>query len=226
MKYETLVIEPLRDMAGTIGGFIPTLLTAVGILVVGWIAALFVRRALTHVLDAIGFDKLANQLHATEFLRKGGIRRKPSDAFGCVVYSVSMIMVLLMTVKALGFAVATGLIDKLLGYVPSVITGAAVLIIGMYIARFVSVLVYMAAKNTDMPIPAVLARLSRIAIMVYVGILYLKEVGFVTLFEGVHYTIFIGGVVFALALSFGLAGRDVAAKYLDVLKATKTPAHK
>ena len=94
----------------------------------------------------------------------------------------------------------------------------------MYLARFVSTIVYLAAKNTDMPAPVTLTRITKLAIMTYVTILFLKEIGFVSLFMGQHYTIFISGIVFALALSFGLAGRDIASNYLDVLK--KKPTHK
>jgi len=86
------------------------------------------------------------------------------------------------------------------------------------VAKVISSLVYVTAKNTDMPIPDTLKEVTKIAIVAYVAIIYLKEIGFVALFSGAHYTIFIGGIVFAMALAFGLAGKDVASRYLDVLK--------
>jgi hypothetical protein len=128
-----------------------------------------------------------------------------------------MVMVLVMSVKTLGITAASDLIDKILAYIPSVISGAVALIIGMLVAKFVGTLVYITAKNTDMPSPAMLARLSKWAIVAYVSIIYLKEVGFVDLFVGAHYTIFIAGIVFALALAFGLAGKDVAGHYLHAI---------
>ena len=117
----------------------------------------------------------------------------------------------------LGPGTVTLIIDKLLAYVPNVISGAVVLIFGMLLAKFIATIVYIAAKNTDMPIPATLARLSKFAIVIYVSIIYLKEIGFVDLFVGANYTIFLTGIVFALALAFGLAGKDIASKYLGVL---------
>ena len=93
-----------------------------------------------------------------------------------------------------------------------------VLIFGMLLAKFVATIVYVTAKSTDMPIPATLARLSKYAIVVFVTILYLKEIGFVDLFVGANYTIFMAGVIFSLALAFGLAGKDIASKYLGVLE--------
>jgi hypothetical protein len=222
MTYHTLIVDPLHQMVVQVGGFIPTLVTAFGIMIIGWIAASFLRKAMVHLLGLVEFDKVADKTGFTRFLRTGGIRRKPGETAGCVVYCLFMVMVLILTVKALGFSAGADLVDRLLAYVPGVITGAVVLIIGMYLARFVSVLVYIAAKNTDMPAAATLARLSKFAIMGYVTILYLTEIGFVALFKGEHYTIFMAGVVFALALAFGLAGKEVAAKYLGVFKPEKT----
>jgi hypothetical protein len=224
MRYDTLIVEPLRDMMGKVVSFIPTLLVAFGILIIGCVIAHAIERLLTRVLKMIEFDKVSDKMGLTRILKTGGITHKASEVLGCLTYYVLMIMVLIMTVKAMGLVVASALVDKILAYVPHVISGVLVLIIGMYLARFVSALVYIAAKNTDMPSPATLGRISKLAIMVYVTILFLKEIGFVSLFVGTHYTIFIGGVVFAMALAFGLAGKDIAGRYLDVLR--RKPAHK
>jgi hypothetical protein len=205
--------------------FIPTLIIAFGILFVGWIVFKTVRVLLTKMLSSIGFDFACDKLGISNFLRTGGLRHKPSELIGCLTYWVGIVMVLLMTVKSLGLALASNLVDTILGYVPSVISGVLVLIVGMLLARFVSIIVYVTAKNTDMPSPATLSRLSKLAIMVYVTIIFLREVGFETLFTDTTYNLLFVGIIFALALAFGLAGKDVAAKYLDVFKAKKV-SHK
>ncbi|MCA9406721.1 MAG: hypothetical protein KC684_09295 [Candidatus Omnitrophica bacterium] len=220
MRYDPLILEPFKEMLVRVTSFIPTLVVTLAILIIGCIAATLVRTLLDRVFKAIDFDKLADTIGVAGFLRKGGIKHKPGDLISCMTYLVLMVGVLITTVKYLGLTMVTDLIDKVLAYVPHVITGALVMIIGMLIAKFVSVLIFVTAKNTDMPAPAALARLSKLAIVVYVTVIYLKEVGFLTMFEGIHYTIFMGGIIFALALAFGLAGRDVAAKYLGVFKKT------
>lgn len=225
MRYDALIVQPLSDMLAKVVGFIPTLFVAFGILIIGCILAHVIQKVFSRALKSMEFDKVSDKMGLTRVLKNGGIRQKPSDVIGCVVYYALMIMVLVLSVKALGLTLASALVDKVLAYIPSVISGLLVLIIGMYIARFVSALVYIAAKNTDMPIPATLSRLTKLAIMVYVAILFLKEIGLISLLVGHNYTIFIGGIVFALALAFGLAGKDVAKRYLDVFS-EKKPAHK
>ena len=217
MQFNTLVIEPFMQMLHKVIGYIPTLVISLGILILGYLFAHAVAKLVTHLFKSIEFDTVSEKMGLTKVLTKGGIKHKPSGVLGCLTYWVLMIMVLTISLKALGLAAVSGLIDKLLAYVPSVISGAVVLIFGMLLAKFIATIVYIAAKNTDMPIPATLARLSKFAIVVYVGIIYLKEVGFVDLFVGSNYTIFLTGIVFALALAFGLAGKDIASKYLGVL---------
>jgi len=217
MNYEYLILTPFTEMSGTVLGFIPTLLFALGVLIVGTFLAHAVEHVISRVFKQIEFDTLSEKMGLTKVLHKGGIRRTPSGVIGNLTYWVLMVMVLVMSVKSLGIIAASSLIDKILAYIPSVLSGAVALIIGMLVAKFVATLVYITAKNTDMPSPGMLARLSKWAIVAYVSIIYLKEVGFVDLFVGANYTIFITGIVFALALAFGLAGKDVASHYLHAI---------
>ena len=222
MRYDALIIEPIRDMMVKVTGFIPTLFIALGILIVGWAIAKFIRKYFTYLLHTVGFDTLTDKVGFTKFLRAGGIKRKPSDLLGCIAYWVIMVMVLITTVKSFGLTIVAGLIDKVIGYIPSVFSGVLVLIVGMLVARLVSVLVYVTAKTTDMPSPLTLSRLTKLAIMAYVTIIFLKEIGFVSLFADTNFTVITYGIVFALSLAFGLAGKDMAAKYLDVLNIRKS----
>ncbi len=216
MEFNTLAVEPIKDMILGVLGYVPTLLTAFVILIIGWVVARGLRKALTHILKAIDFDKLVGQMGLARILRVGGVKEKPTDMVTCLVYWVFMVMVLMTTIEAFGIALASDFLGKLFMYIPHVITGALVLIIGMLLAKVVSGVVYVTAKNTDMPIPEVLRDVSKLSIVIYVTIMYLTEIGFVALFTGGHYSIFITGLVFALAHSFGLAGKDIATKYLRV----------
>lgn len=218
MKFDLIMLEPIKEIMMRVMNFIPTFVTALAILGVGYVLAKAITKFLVSILRKIGLDKVCTKSGISKVLKNGGITQKPSSLVGCLFYWTMMVGVLITTVKVFGLTMATVLLDNVLAYIPSIFSGVFVLIIGMLLAKFVSVLVYVAAKNTDMPIPDVLARLSKLAIVVYVAIIYLKEIGFMALFGGATYSVFMTGIVFALALAFGLAGKDVAAKYLDVLR--------
>lgn len=218
MKYLDMLLLPLRDIMERVLNFIPTLVISLAILAIGYIIAKMLAKLIVTFLRAIDFDKHSGKIGLDKVLKTGGIKDKPSSLMGCLVYWTLMVGTLIATVKSLGIVVATELLDKVLAYIPSIFAGVFVLIIGMLLAKFVSLIVFVAAKNTDMPIPDVLAKLSKWAIVLYVAVIFVKEIGFAHVFMGPHYSIFVTGIVFALALSFGLAGKDIAAKYLDVIK--------
>ena len=215
----TQIVGPLKEMMVGAIGFIPTLVTlllALLVLAIGWVIAQMVTKLIVQFLRIIKFDKGADTIGLTKVLKKGGMKQKPSTLFGCITYWVMMVFVLITTVNAFGLAVTGDFISTIMSYIPHVIGGALTLIIGMLVAKVVSTLVYVTAKNTDMPIPETLRNLSQLAIVVYVAILFLQQIGFVSLFEG-YYHYLIGGVAFAVAIAFGLAGKDIASQYLHVL---------
>lgn len=216
-----LIIDPLREMLAKVASFIPTFIVGLGILFIGWMAAKVVSKMFHRLLKIIRFDKIADRAGISDILVHGGIKHKLSDLLSSLVYWVVMVMVLIISVKAFGLTMASSLLERLLGYVPSVISGVLILMLGMLLAKVVSGLVYVAAANTDIPNPEMLSRLSKWAIIIYVTVIFLKEIGFGLLFVGTNFTIVFGGVIFALALAFGLAGKDIAARYLDVLKKEK-----
>lgn len=226
MLYDAIIFEPLRDMMQRVAHFVPTLLLALVILIVGYVLAHAIERALTKLLKMIEFDKVAEKMGLVHVLKIGDVKQKPSELIGTLTYLVLIITTLLMSVKTFGLTAVSGLLDAVLGFVPSVIGGLLVLTIGMIIAKIVSSLVYVIARNMDMPVPETISRLCKYAIMVFVATMFLKEIGFVALFEGEHYTIFIGGIIFAVALAFGLAGKDIASRYLDVLNFKRPDHHK
>lgn len=223
--YDAIVFEPLRDMIARVAHFVPTLLLALAILVVGYVLAHAIERLLTKVLRMIEFDKVMDKMGLVRILKVGEVKQKPSDLIGLLTYCVLIITTLIMAVKVFGLTSVSGMLDSVLSFIPNVISGVLVLTIGMLIAKAVSVIVYVVAKNADMPLADTISRLCKYVIMVFVAIMFFKEIGFVALFEG-HYAIFIGGIVFAIALAFGLAGKDIASRYLDVLNIKRSEHHK
>jgi len=221
MSYHTLIIDPLREMMSKAFDFVPTLLVTLGILLVGWLMAKVISEMLLRLFKAIHVDKITEQLGVTNVLKKGGVDHKPSELLSRLVYWVIMVIFLIIAVNAFGLTMASILLEKILAYIPSVISGVVVLILGLLLANIVSNVIYLIVSNTNMPNPDVVSRLSKWAIVVFVTVAFLKEIGFEFLFTGANLTIVLAGFIFALALAFGLAGKDIAARYLEVLKPKK-----
>ena len=213
-SYNYMIVDPIRTMLSTVASYIPTMIGALLILILGWIFAKVIRELSHRLLKAIKFENIADKAGINAVLTKCGIKITSSELISRLVYWFIMITVLVMTVNALGLTVASQLLEQITAYVPRVISALFVLVIGMFAATVVSGIVTTAASNTKIPKPEALASVTRWAILVFTILVALGELGIGTLLMTTTFNIFFGALCLALALAFGLGGRDVAAKIL------------
>ena len=218
IEWENLIVEPVREMLTKIMAYLPVLLGALVILIVGWLVAKAIRRIVDWLLKTIRFDTLADKAGISEVLRKGNLKTTAREVVSGLVYWLIMIMVLVMVVNALGLPKASDILASLFAYVPKVIAALLVLVVAMFLASFVSGIVRTAAGNANLPRPEIFAGISRWAIIIFAVTISLGELGIGTLLVTTTFNIILGGVCLALALAFGLGGKDAAAKYLEELK--------
>ena len=221
IEWGTLIVDPVREMLTRILAYLPVLLGALLILIVGWIVAKMIKWAVDAVLKTIRFDALADKAGISEVLRKGDLKTTPREMFSGLVYWLVIIMVLVMVVNALGLPKASDILSRLFAYVPQVIAALFVLVVAMFLANFVSGIVRIAAANAKLPKPELLAGICRWAIIIFAATIALSQLGIAPLLVTTTFNIILGGVVLGLALAFGLGGKVTAAGYLDELKKSR-----
>ena len=218
IEWNALIVDPVIQMLTRILAYLPVLLGALVILIVGWIVAKAIRRLIDWLLKLIRFDTLADKAGISEILEKGNLEISAREVISNIVYWLIIIMVLVMTVDALGLPKSSDVLSSLFAYVPKVIAALLVLIVAMFLASFVSGIVRTAAGNANLPKPQVFAGVSRWAIIIFAITVALEQLGIAPLLVTATFNIILGGICLALALAFGLGGKDVAAKYLEGLK--------
>ncbi|MDD5327583.1 MAG: hypothetical protein PHY02_07190 [Phycisphaerae bacterium] len=218
LEWDNLIAEPVRQMLSKILAYLPVLLGALVILVIGWVVAKAIRRIIDWLLKTVRFDMLADKAGISGILRKGDLKISAREVVCGIVYWLIIIMVLVMAVDALGLPKASDILASLFAYIPKVIAALLVLIVAMFLASFVSGIVRMAAENAKLPKSELLAGISRWAIIVFAATIALEQLGIAPLLVTATFNIILGGIVLALALAFGLGGKDAASKYLDELK--------
>ena len=218
IEWENLIVEPVRQMLTRILAYLPVLLGALVILIVGWIVAKAIRRLVDWLLKVVRFDVLADKAGISEVIRKGDLKISAGEVISKLVYWLIMIMVLVMTVNALGLPKTSDVLTSLFDYIPRVIAALLVLVVAMFLASFVSGIVRTAAGNARMPRPEIFAGISRWAIIIFAATIAMVELGIAPLLVTATFNIILGGVCLALALAFGLGGKDAAARYLEELR--------
>ncbi len=206
--------ESLRTFLNEFAGYLPQLIGAVLILIVGWIVAKVIRRIVVKGLRIIRFDRLTEKSGIDSFLMEGGIRLTATDVLGSLVYWMLMLIIFLAVMNSLGLQIASSLLNQIILYIPNVIVATIIVIIGSFLAKFVqgALLVYL--KNIKVAGAQGMSRIAQYAILVFAASIALDQLGIGRELVASAFQIAFGAFCLALALAFGLGGRDWAAKVM------------
>jgi hypothetical protein len=212
-----VIRQTLDGFRQELAAFGPRLLAMTVILVVGVVVAGLLRYALRFVLRRLGFDRLAERAGLALGLRKLGFAGQPSGAFAAGAAFLLLAFFVLLALGSLDLQLARELVSHGFSYLPQVLVAAALLVLGAVIAGFVRRGVLIAAVNAGLPSARLLAGFAQSALLILFGAMALEHLGVGRQIILVSFTILFGGVVFALSLAFGLAGRDLARELLERL---------
>lgn len=215
MERIDVMLEPVRAFLSQIAGFLPRLAMALGVLLAGWLLAKFVRFAIIRGLRAINFHVLTERAGLDGLLSQGGMETDSTGIFGHLAYWVVILAALIIGFNCMGLTSVTGLLGEVVLFAPKVVAALLILAFGAYFARFVGNAVVGYCKNIALQDADLLGTLARYAIMTFVVLIALDQVNVGGDIVRQSFLIVLGGVVFALALAFGLGGRDAAAEIID-----------
>jgi hypothetical protein len=215
MEQVSILLEPLRAFLTQLGAFLPRLLVAVVILIAGWLLAKLVRFAVARGLKAINFNVLAEKAGIDGFLEQGGIRAGTIGILALLAYWLVVLAALVVAFNSLGLVQVTELVGRIVWFIPKVVVAVVILAIGAYFAQFVARTLITYGRNLGLEDVELLGRLSRYAIMVFVVLIALDQMGIAGDIVRQSFLILLAGVVLALALAFGLGGQKWAAEMLE-----------
>ena len=208
-------LEPVRGFLLRVGEMLPRILLAVLIIVVGWMVAKAVRYAIVKGLRAVNFNVLTERAGMDSFLRDGGIRSDTTQILGLLFYWLVILASLVIGFNLLGLEYITDLLGRVLWFLPKVMVALLILAFGAYFARFIGNAVMAYSRNVHLQDADILGRIAQYAILAFVVLIALDQVDVGGEIVRQTFLIVLAGIVFALALAFGLGGREWAAEMLE-----------
>ncbi len=210
-----MLLEPVRIVLSQIGAFLPRLALALAVLVAGWLLAKVIRFAVVKAMRAVNFNVLTEHAGIDGFLRQGGIESDTTDIFGTLIYWLVIFATLVIAFNGLGLTYITDLFGQVVLFVPKVIVALLILAFGAYFARFIYNTVVAYCSNVGIQDAELLGKLSQYAIVVFVVLIALDQMNVGGDIIRQSFLIILAGVVFALALAFGIGGQRWAAGLLE-----------
>jgi len=215
MEKVDIMLAPVRAFLVQIGEFLPKLGLAIVVLIAGWLLAKFARFATEKALRAINFNVLTERAGLDGFLHQGGVESDTTRILGLLIYWLVILAALIIGFNGMGLTYITGLLGQIVLFVPKVIVALLILSFGAYFARFVGNAVITYCRNISMQDADVLGKLAQYAIMTFVVLIALDQVNVGGDIVRESFLIILAGFVFAVALAFGLGGKDAAAELID-----------
>lgn len=222
MKIDKYMLEILLDSLKNIWQsfieFLPTLLAAIIVFIIGWLIAIFLGRVANRIVKTIKLDLLLVKLGFRKALAKAKLKLDSGKFFDELVKWFFIIVFLMTAVDILGLKEVTLFLKTILFYLPNVIIAAIILLAAVIIANFMQRLVRASADAAGLSSSGAVGGIVKWAILVFGFVIALTQLGIATT---LIQTIVIGLIaMFALAggLAFGLGGRDWAAGILEKIK--------
>jgi hypothetical protein len=227
MEVTTVVTGAWNAFATKITAFLPELIGAIIIFVVGWVIARLVKVGVEKILRLVRFNTATEKTGVNTFLKKGEIVKSPSEIVGTLVYWFIMILVIIASLDALGLPIVSDMLNSIFLYIPNVVAAIIVLVLGFLLGNLLSAVVRTAASNAGLKNADGLGKISLYAIVFFSAAIALIQLGIGEEVVVSAFELAFGAAALALALAFGLGGRDVAAEYLKRwLGEKKAPARK
>ena len=203
----------MQDIISSISLFmrsLPAGITALLVLLGGWLAAFLLRLILSWLLGLVRFNTVCDKVGISEFLRKGQVTHQPSKLVGIMAYWTVLLVALFQIARLLDIKVVTTFADRLAAIVPGLLAGIFIGIIGLVVISFIGNFVMTVARTAGFPHAALLARVVKIAGYILVLGLALEQIDLSRTMISAMLQILFAAVVFGTALAFGLGCKDMA----------------
>jgi len=196
--------------------FVPSLLGALIIFIIGWIIGSIVGKAIAQLLSAVKLDKLFESAGAEDLMSRAGLKLNASGFIGSIVKWFIVVVFLMASLQIIGLTqVNSFLSEAVLFYLPKVIIAAFVLIIATVIADATRKLIQASAKAANISSANMLGSVARYAILIFAITIALSELGIATYFMQVLFMGLIVMLAIAGGLAFGLGGKEAAARAIE-----------
>jgi small-conductance mechanosensitive channel len=195
-------------------GYLPTLLLALVILVIGWALARLLAALARRLARRLGLDDLVERSGLAQGLAQAKIARPASDLVALLIFWLVFLVSLLLALETLGWTLAVLPVQSLIAYLPRLLAAILILVVGAWLAQALGKVVQAAVASMGVEFHEGVGRAVRGLLLVVTAVLAIQQIGLNLTFLTDALTNLLTIAVAGLALAFGLGGRDVARNVL------------
>jgi len=219
VSWGDVLTASLQNIWLGIANFLPTLVAAIVIVIVGWIIGLIFFKLVSNLVKFAKIDNALRVAGIEKVVEKSGFRLDSGYFIGKLVEWFIVVVFLVAAFDVLGLIQVTAFLsDVVLGYLPQVIVAVLIILIAAIVAETMQKVVVGAAKAAGMKSVNFVGNVTKWAIWIFAILAAIMQLGIAVSFINTLFTGIVIAISLAVGLAFGLGGQDAAAKYIDKIK--------
>jgi hypothetical protein len=216
--WSSITMQALQGAWEQVILFLPNLLAAIVIFILGWFVSMWLGKLVASILNKLKFDSLFEKTGWKEALNNADIKVEPSGFIGAVCKWILVIVFLMIVTDIMGWVAFAGLLAKIIAWMPNLLVAIIILVVAIIIADIIEKLVKVSTKRMGVSSVNSLGSMVKWAIYVFAGLAVLLQLGVTPEIVRILIMGFVGTITLALGLSFGLGGKEAAARLIEDMK--------
>ena len=212
---DKVLIEPVREAVQKLVAFLPSLLTGIVVFAVGLVLAWLVKLLAVRMVKLLKLDAAFDRSGVTEALHKMAVRDTPAKLVGRMFFWLVAFIFFVLALSVMRVPVIDQLLERFLLYLPNIFVALVVLAIGWFLGNFLGRAALIASVNAGFKAAGPLSKGIKGVILLFAFVMAFEQLGIGRSTVIAAFAIVFGGAVLALALAFGLGGRDLARTFLE-----------
>lgn len=209
---------PLLELWNTIIAYLPNVLGAIVVFLIGVIVAMILRRVVVRVVALLRVDELARKLELTRQFERVGLRLHIGELLGWIVKWFFVIIGLIAATDILGWDQVTDYLQQVVLFVPNVIIAVIILLAGILLGNFVQNVVKSAVEAAQLASADFLSGIAKWSILIFSFMAALVQLQIAPELIRVLFTGLVAMLALSGGLAFGLGGKEHAHQFLNRLK--------
>jgi hypothetical protein len=218
MDFNEILQGPLLELWNTIIAYLPNLVGAIVVFILGVIIAQILSSVVVKVIGLLRIDELAKRLEITAQFERAGLKLHIGRLLGWIVKWFLIIIALIASTDILGWDQVTDYLGEVVLFIPNVIIAVIILLAGILLGNFVQNVVRTAVEAAKLASAEFLSGIAKWAILVFTFMAALVQLNIAPDLIRVLFTGLVAMLALAGGLAFGLGGKDHASKFLNRLK--------
>ncbi|MFA5086259.1 MAG: hypothetical protein WC468_01525 [Candidatus Paceibacterota bacterium] len=213
--WSLITMQALQGAWEEILMFLPNLLAAIVIFVIGWFVAMWIGKLIAGILNKLQFDALFEKTGWKEALSNADLKVEPSAFIGAVSKWILVIVFLMIVTDIMGWVAFAGLLASIVAWMPNLVVAIIIMVVAIIIADIVEKLVKVPTKKMGVSSVNFMGTMVKWAIYIFAALAVLLQLGVTPKIVEVLIMGFVGTLTLALGLSFGLGGKEAATRIIE-----------